>query len=159
MTEKPKYGNCLKFRTAPLDLIKIEEQLTFHIPPIYRSFISNFEQLIGEIIKDPETNELKTLSYYAYFKQDGEDIMFQDFMEIEDSITNRENVDVWIENKLMPIGEHDHGGCLLIGISPTNLDEIYYENDKGLELIEPDIFSFIKNLVFINSTEFENVSA
>jgi hypothetical protein len=55
----------------------------------------------------------------------------------------------------MPIGNHSHGGGILVGIGVLNTDKIYYEHGNGIELIEPDIFSFIKNLIFLENDEIE----
>ncbi|WCC46283.1 SMI1/KNR4 family protein [Tenacibaculum finnmarkense] len=153
MIGKPKFGNCLEFRNEIIDLEKIENKFGIKTPPIYRSFINNFKQITGEIVIDSTNNELKTLSYYVYKKSDGTDTLFEDFMPIEQSLENYDNSDSWIENKVIPIGNHSHGGGILIGIDSSNMDKIYYEYDSGVELIEPDIFSFIKNMTFVENEE------
>lgn len=155
MIGKLKKGNCLIFRNDLINLTGLENKIGIKIPPIYRSFIKNFDGILGEIVLDDSKNELQTLSYYIYKKKDGEDILFEDFMPIDQSLINFDNSDSWIENKVMPIGNHSHGGGILVGIGVSNTDKIYYEHGNGIELIEPDIFSFIKNLIFLENDEIE----
>ena len=141
-------ARALKFSDEIPDLSKLEIEFNMKIPPVYKSFISNFKGIRGDIIKLNAEAELQTLTYYVYIK-DGIDTLFEGFMKIGDSLKWRKNSDSWIENNVMPIGQHSHGGCILVGVNSDNSDKIYYEHDSGVEPIESNIYSFLRNLEFV----------
>lgn len=149
---KKKFADFLKFRDTPLKFEDSEQEFDLKLPPIYKSFMSNFEGIYGDIIRNQE-GELETLSYYQYVNKDGNDILFEDFLEIEKVFENHRNSDTWVANGVIPISSHSHGGTILVGYHISNMDKLYFEYDRGLELIEQDIFSFLGNLIFISESD------
>ena len=138
----------MKFRESPLQTEDYEQELGLSLPPIYKSFITQFEGVFGDIIQN-QRGELETLTYYQYLNREGEDLMFEDFLPIVEMFNNHKNSDSWVENGVIPISSHSHGGTILLGIHSSNMDKLFYEHDRGLEFIENDIFSFLRNLTFI----------
>jgi hypothetical protein len=144
-----KNAECLEFRTTTIDLDELELRYNLRLPPIYRAFIANFEDLRGQLIKVHD--ELETLTYYVYYTKDHSDTLFEDFLPIENSLKYRDSSDFWIEQGVMPIGRHSHGGGIVIGIREDNMDKIFYNHDSHFEFIEPNVFSFVRNLKWVES--------
>lgn len=141
------FANYLKFREVSIDLSILEEKYSLKLPPKFKSFVQNFEGVLGDVYLNWH-GDLQTFSYCKYYahKLDNEDLQFTGFMQIEEVFESFTSSDSWIENGLIPISEHDHGGCILVGIREENQDKLYFEYSNGIEYIEVDIFSFIKNL-------------
>ncbi|KAF9660122.1 SMI1/KNR4 family protein [Tenacibaculum sp. ZH5_bin.1] len=144
------YATFLKFRKESLSLDLLEQEFNLRLPPIFRAFVQNFEGIIGDVYLD-ENNELQTLTYYKYEAHEikNMDLMFTDFLDIEQVFESYNNNDIWFDNGVVPITEHDHGGTILLGIREENQDKLYFEYSNGLEYIENNIFSFLKNLKFV----------
>jgi len=135
------------FRKNELDILGLEERYGISVPPIYRSFIEVFDTILGDVVK-LNSEELDTLSYYIYLDEKGNDSLFEDLMDLEDSLKFRNSSDIWVENSVMPITEHSHGGTILIGYSEANCDRLYYQYDDGLKFVENNIYTFLRNLRF-----------
>lgn len=150
-------ADYLFFRRNAKELSKLEDKFGLLIPPIYRSFISVFETINGDVVR-LQSDELVTLSYYRFLDEAGKDLAFEGFMDIEDSIENRNNTEEWVENKAMPISNHSHGGTIVIGYSPKNMDKIFFEHDEGLEPIADNIYTFLKDLDFVVNQDFSDRS-
>lgn len=156
-TMKKSSAEFMKFRKSDIDLSELEKGFNLAIPPIYRSFVEVFDSIAGDIIK-AESNHLETLSYFRYVDAKGNDLMFEGFMDVADSLMYRDNSDSWVENKVMPISSHSHGGAIVIGYSTENMDKLYFEYDQGLVLLENHIYSFIRNLNFVVLEDFPKAS-
>lgn len=154
---KKSSAEFMKFRKSDIDLSELEKGFNLAIPPIYRSFVEVFDSIAGDIIKT-ESNHFETLSYFQYIDTKGNDLMFEGFMDIADSLMYRDNSDSWVENKVMPISSHSHGGTIVIGYSTENMDKLYFEYDQGLVLLENHIYSFIRNLNFVVLEDFPKAS-
>lgn len=152
---KKKSADYLFFRKNSKGLSKLEIRCNFFLPPIYRSFISEFETINGDVLK-LSSGELVTLTYYRFLDKAGKDLAFENFTNIEDSIKNRNNTEEWIENKVMPISDHSHGGTILVGYSPENMDNLFFEHDEGLELIADNIYDFLGGLDFVVNQDFSD---
>ncbi len=150
-----KFADFLFFRKNAIELSELEHKYGFLIPPIYRSFISAFETINGDVLQ-LKSGELVTLTYYRFLDETGKDLAFEDFMDIEDSIDNRNNTEEWIENKVIPISNHSHGGTILVGYSPENMDQLFFEHDEGLEPIADNIYEFLKDLDFVINQDFSS---
>lgn len=151
MTKGKIHNNAsfLIIRKTNIDISVLEEKYRLQLPPIYKSFIQCFEDVLGSAYKDKE-GELHTLSYFKYYakKLDYEDLMFTGFMDVKEVFKNHKNTDTWVKNGLIPISEHDHGGVILVGIKENNLDKLFFEYSNGIQYIEKDIYSFVTNLTY-----------
>jgi hypothetical protein len=142
-----RFASYLKFREAELAIDNLEKAYGILLPPIYKSFIQEFEGIYGDVYLD-SNGELTTLTYYKY-EMNGADILFEDFMNVEEVLMYAKNCDTWVENNVIPISNHSHGGTILLGVGPNNSDKLFYEHDRGQVLIEENIFSFLRNLTFV----------
>jgi hypothetical protein len=157
--------NFLKFKGDNVDLKKMEQELNINLPPLYKAFHATFELLYGhESFWEHQLPEnLKNREYYPktyyYFEYMADikgyeviynvDIGFQRFLDLEEihyALLEGGGTERWEEEGVIPIGETGHGGGLVIGIKPNNLDMIFFENDMGLSYIAENIFEFIKKL-------------
>lgn len=145
--KKNTFASALKFRVNTLPINDFEREFGFNLPPVYRSFISDFEDVIGEIYIDND-GEFQTLTYFEYYSEEGKNLQFEDFLPIENTFKYAKNNDLWIENGVIPITKHSHGGCIVLGCNEDNLDQLFFENGGGLEFIENNVYEFIKNLQF-----------
>lgn len=143
-----KDARFLELRETILETEELERIYGIKIPPIYKSFVSVFQNLKGESFIDFKDGKPKTLGHYVYLKDGESDIMLDGFMAIEDSLKFRNNADTWVENNVMPIGHHPHGGVLMIGFSEENLDKVFFEHEQGVEYLESNILVFISKIKF-----------
>lgn len=144
-------------RKIPLSIGELQEKYGFQVPPVYASFVRNFDGLVGDVLRTVN-GELYTLSYYVAKGTDDVDMLFENFLNIEKSIRYRNNVDLWVENKLMPVSSHSHGGAVLVGYGSDNMDKIFYDYNNEVPLIAEDIYDFIARMeVNVISKETENL--
>ena len=147
---KKRFADFLEFRKSEINIEDLEKQYNCLLPPIYRSFVSTFEDVLGDVYIT-QKEELKTLTYFRYKSAtlSFEEILLEDFMKIEAVFECHRNNDFWIENEVFPITLHSHGGGIVVGAGSSNLDQLFFEHDSGLVWIEENIFSLIKNLEFV----------
>lgn len=140
-------ATLLRFRRTELRIEDIESTYGFSLPPVFRSFILTFDDLRGDIYRDPD-GTLQTLTYFEYHARllNGRNLMFEDFMEVESMFKYCKNSDVWEENGAIPITSHSHGGTILLGISGEKTDNLFFEHGNGLQFIEENVYSFVKHL-------------
>lgn len=150
MIESKRYATFLKYRKESFPVDKFEHEYGLELPPMYRLFVSQFEGLSGEVYMD-ELGVLQTLTYYEYKSKvlAGQNLFFEDFIPIENTFRYSRNSDSWIENGVVPISQHSHGGTILLGIQKNNLDKLYFEYERGVVFIEDNIYSFLRNLSFV----------
>ncbi|WP_010517971.1 SMI1/KNR4 family protein [Croceivirga radicis] len=141
------FANFLKYRSEVLSVQGLEDEHGFKLPPVYKSFITQFEGVFGDVYMDSQ-EELQTLTYYEYYSEEGENLFFEDFLPVDNIFKYQSNSDSWVEHGVAPITEHSHGGTILLGIKENNLDKLYFEYERGLVLIEENIYSFLRNLKF-----------
>ena len=146
MVEHLAAGRILK-RKSILDLNALEEQHGLILPPVYRSFISRFYDLSGQVFQGAD-GEHDTLSYFEYDARllGGKDLFFQGFMRVEEVFKYHKNSDLWVEEGVFPITHHDHGGTIVVGIAGDKADKLYFEHGNGLEFIEEHVYSFLRHL-------------
>lgn len=156
-TIKKEYAGFLKFGNAKHRIEALEEKYEFYLPPIFKAFVTNFSAIHGDVIMT-SSSQIHTLTYYSY-SIEGRDVLFEDFMEIENVFKYRNNSENWIENGVVPITLHSHGGTILLGVKQENSDKLFYEHDEGQILIEDNIFSFLRNLNFVctENIDFEGI--
>lgn len=144
---KKSSAEFLKFRESEINLSELEERHQTLIPPIYRSFLEVFDSIKSDVIK-LKSGSIDYLNYYQYFDGDGYDLLLEGIMDIESSLKYKDNAESWIENRLMPITSHSHGGTILLGYHDSNSDKLFFEYDEGPQLIENNIYTFLRKLRF-----------
>ncbi len=140
-------ASLLRFRRTDLRIEDIENTYGFSLPPVFRSFVLTFDDLRGDIYRDAEGN-FQTLTYFEYHARllGGRNLMFENFIELENMFKYCKNSDVWEENEAIPITSHSHGGTILLGLSGDKTDKLFYEYGNGLQFIEETVYSFVKRL-------------
>ena len=148
--QKKDFGSYLKFRKEGISLNPFEEKYGIDLPPVFKSFLTEFDGIVGDVYMD-DSGEVLTLTYYEYhcIALGGKNLFFQDFIPIEDIFKYRSNSDTWVEHGVVPISEHSHGGTILLGIRNDNFDMLFFEYERGIVFIEPNIYSFLRNLNFV----------
>jgi len=134
------------------------------LPPIYKSFISNYkvgrETTLKPIVYlDSRYNEKLSVARLIYIPNPGE-IVFGCFFSVEESeeIMSRLFVeDRSLLNDFMLVGEDGTGHYfIMVGISEENMDQIFIESaDKSfsggerLTKVSNDIYNFINDFAFV----------
>lgn len=152
-----KVADFLVFRDRYEGKLLDHDNLDFSIPPIYHSFLSVFVGIRCDELLDNSIGLKKPLNYYEFHKEDGEDLFFQNFIPIEESLMGYLNSEFWMDSKVIPISNHDHGGNLVLGCGSGNMDMIYFDYSNGLEFIANNIYHFLMKLNFTEHPEYKGL--
>ena len=152
----------LEFRNKKLDLSAYEEELGFNFPPIYGSFLSNFnpepkKQLVyfprNEDEKKFIRSDFRLISQIAYSSTISDNLTREDdelglitFKSIDDLLEFCVPDEPDIEDMIF-ISDHESADALLVGIGEHNQDQIFIYSElnenEWVEYFAKNIFDLL----------------
>jgi hypothetical protein len=133
-----------------IDFTALEKRYGVSIPPLFKVFASSFilgDELIYTDRYKTREMEFFYASYFVY--KPNTEVRFAGFNNVEKAIGLIEVLDVWKENKYIPIGHCGFNGAVLLGTQGTEEDKIILHNlDSKIEFVNlcDNIFEFVRGL-------------
>ncbi|WP_299715188.1 SMI1/KNR4 family protein [uncultured Tenacibaculum sp.] len=157
----------LLFREKKVEVFEFENTHNIKLPPIYKSFITNFKPYFDFSTcldeSDGTHKDFMTHIYSSIEKEkyniDDDELSFESFIDLED-LMKYESQKQYVNNfSLIPISYHGHGGGLFVGLQKNNLDKIFYAIDSfEFELIADNIFELLSKFRLVTvDYDFKNL--
>ena len=165
----------LEFRDNRIDMEEIEKELGIKLPPIYRTFISNFEpepkkqyaylkrSEKEKLFIDTDYRQLTTLGYSRSDKkviaEEDDELGFLSFKTIDTLLEFCIPEEDDMQNMIF-ISEHESSDSLLVGIGSQNEDIVYLyselNEEKPVEIIANNIFDFLSQCQIVENHLHQN---
>jgi hypothetical protein len=136
-----------------IDIDVLEKRYQLTLPPKYRLFCEIFilgdeSLIIDQYTASGNANDLRHCSFYTYAPN--REVRFAGFNALEKVFEYSQNVDEWIDKKLLPIGHVGFNGAILLGTQASEQDKVVlHDFDRSPEytILADDIFQFMKGVV------------
>ena len=121
------------------------------LPKLYKLFALLYDLEKGIVFDFYEYNNLKYQINHCIYRQD-EEILFNNFLPLEIALTNRNNLEFWQKEELMPIASCGSNSNVLVGLGNSNGDKIYFHDIEmeNVQLLANNIFEFCSDLILVD---------
>lgn len=138
----------------------IENKYDIKLPPLYNLFASTFkvgesESNVAYILPDNIKQYCAGIVYESE-KINSDEVMFDNFLTVESTISSFDADDDWLEMGYLPIATCGHGGMILIGTQGEMKDLIFLQDSaQMIKMLNVNIFDFVRSLVLLEVSEEE----
>jgi len=155
--EKNIHG-FLQFRKTAIDISELEDRFGLQLPPIYKSFITNFLPFFKyhKIRLNNGAGGFHAILAPCYNRTnesplsiDDDELSFESFKEVDEMLDFNASHTRKPEGMLF-IANHGYSGGLLLGIDESNRDCIYHKAEGGDIVFEANnVFDIVRRLTYV----------